>query len=66
MLFILYNDDSALERAVRLFPFRTGVAVPDWIVVGPMMDELGAAGIEGAGVWDNDWKLNAAMTWFRR
>jgi len=49
MLFILYNDDPALERAVRLFPFRTGVAVPDWVVVGPMMDTLGAAGIEGAG-----------------
>lgn len=66
MLFVLYNDDPALERAVRLFPFRTGVAVPDWVVVGPMMDTLGAAGIEGAGVWGNDWRLSTAMTWFRQ
>ncbi|KIM48997.1 hypothetical protein M413DRAFT_92377 [Hebeloma cylindrosporum] len=49
MLFILYNDDSGLERAVRVFPFRTGVAVPDCVIVGAMMDTLGAAGIEGAG-----------------
>ncbi|KAF8964119.1 hypothetical protein BDZ97DRAFT_1758215 [Flammula alnicola] len=63
MLFILYNDGSGLERALRLFPFRTGVAIPDWLVVGNKMDNFGAGGIEAAGVWAMDWKFSEAMSW---
>ena len=48
-MFILYNDISSLERALRLFPFRTGVAVPDWLAVSEKMDNFGAGGIEAAG-----------------
>ena len=48
-VFILYNDISGLERTLRLFPFRTGVAVPDWLVVSEKMDNFGAGGIEAAG-----------------
>uniref|UniRef100_A0A8H8CMV3 Peptidase S9 prolyl oligopeptidase catalytic domain-containing protein n=1 Tax=Psilocybe cubensis TaxID=181762 RepID=A0A8H8CMV3_PSICU len=66
MLFMLYTDKSALEKLVRLFPFRTGVGVPDWLVVGEKMDSFGAGGVEAAGVWNNDWKLSESMSWFRR
>ncbi|KAF8197391.1 hypothetical protein BJ912DRAFT_1078312, partial [Pholiota molesta] len=64
MLFILYSNISGLERAVRLFPFRTGVAVPDWLVVDDRMDAFGTGGIQAAGVWNTDWKLSDAMSWY--
>ncbi|KAF8876046.1 hypothetical protein CPB84DRAFT_1838726 [Gymnopilus junonius] len=64
MMFILYNDKSSLERAVRLFPFRTGIAVPEWLVTGDKMDVFGAGGIQAAGVWDSTWGLSEAMSWF--
>ena len=49
MVFIIHNDKDGLERASRLFPIRTGVAVPDWIIVGDKMDNFGAGGVKGAG-----------------
>lgn len=52
MLFIVANDQSGLERAVRLFPIRTGLALADWMVVGKRADKRGAAGIEKAGYVD--------------
>lgn len=48
-LFIHYNDHRAMERALRLFPIRTGVTVPDWIIVGENADTIAAAGVIGAG-----------------
>lgn len=48
-LFLQYTDLDGLERAVRLFPIRTGVLSPDWIVVNGRADKFGAAGVEGAG-----------------
>jgi hypothetical protein len=48
MLFIL-GDNSGIERAARLFPIRTGVAVPDWLLVGTDADDVGAGGVTGAG-----------------
>ena len=38
-----------LERAIRLFPIRTGVLSPDWLVVDGRADTIGAAGVQGAG-----------------
>lgn len=49
MLLILYYDVSGLERAGRLFPFRTGVAAPDWVVLSERTDLIGAAGVDAAG-----------------
>lgn len=49
ILFILSGSISALERATRLFPIRTGVAVPSWVVTTNLADKFGAAGIRGAG-----------------
>lgn len=48
-LFILSNDSRALERAARLFPIRTGVVGPSWLLVGSQADYVGAAGVLGAG-----------------
>lgn len=49
VLFMHARTDDALERAARLFPVRTGVAVPDWVIIGKDADRIGAAGVQGAG-----------------
>ncbi|KAI0362755.1 hypothetical protein OH77DRAFT_1389445 [Trametes cingulata] len=64
LLFIYGADSAGLERALRLFPIRTGITVPDWIVVGSHADDRGSGGVEGAGVWGNDWGWNEAMSAF--
>ncbi|KAJ7632248.1 hypothetical protein FB45DRAFT_744737 [Roridomyces roridus] len=63
MLFLLSTDESGLERAARLFPIRTGVTVPDWIITSSRADQTGAAGVLGAGVWGARWNWNIAMSW---
>ncbi|KAJ7197231.1 hypothetical protein GGX14DRAFT_545520 [Mycena pura] len=63
LLFLLSTDTSGLERAGRLFPIRTGVAVPDWVITSSGTDTRGAGGVLGAGVYGNDWSLNEAMSW---
>lgn len=59
MLFVLGNSVDALERVAKLFPLRTGVAAPSWIVTSKEADVLGAAGIYGAGVWNNKWRCDS-------
>jgi len=49
VLFLQSTDPQGLERVLRLFPIRTGVTVPDWLVVDGRADRIGAAGTEGAG-----------------
>jgi hypothetical protein len=68
-------DDFGLERAVRLFPFRTGLAGPEWIVVGDTPGEILAAGSGTFLVyvcltdvtvrfWGHEWMpWNEAMSW---
>jgi len=63
MLFIIANDQSGLERAVRLFPIRTGLALADWMVIGKRADKRGAAGIEKAGHWGCSWEYHSGMSW---
>jgi len=59
ILHIWGNDDQGLEYAARLFPFRTGLACPEWIVLG---DIPGA--ILAAGFWGHEWMpWNEAMSW---
>ncbi|KAG1883042.1 hypothetical protein F4604DRAFT_1740396 [Suillus subluteus] len=69
-LFLQSSDPGGLERALRLFPIRTGVLVPDWLVVDGRADRIGAGGAEGAGVWgsasrsnNGKWGFNAHMSW---
>lgn len=57
------TDWAGSERAIRLFPYRTGVPTPDFIFIGPTADKVGAAGVLGAGVFNDFWKHNGAMTW---
>ena len=49
VLFLYAQDGSALERGLRLFPIRTGVPIPDWVVTTERADEVGSGGIEGMG-----------------
>lgn len=49
MLVLAASNDAALERLVRLFPMRTGIAVPDWLITTPAADAFSAAGVRAAG-----------------
>ncbi|TFL01448.1 hypothetical protein BDV98DRAFT_593331 [Pterulicium gracile] len=62
-LFILGSNEAGLERALRLFPIRTALPGPDFVVIGPEADELGAGGVRAAGVWGDEWSWNGAMSW---
>ncbi|THH31747.1 hypothetical protein EUX98_g2437 [Antrodiella citrinella] len=65
LVLLMYADtEDALERAGRLFPIRTGVTVPDWLVIGNAADKIGAAGVLGAGVWGHEWTWNEALSSF--
>ncbi|KAI0933809.1 hypothetical protein AcV5_005858 [Taiwanofungus camphoratus] len=64
MLFIHSLNDQVLERAIRLFPIRTGVPSPDWIMVDAHADIVGSGAVEGAGVWGNNWNWSTAMSSF--
>lgn len=47
---VLFADnENSLERSLRLFPMRTGITVPDWLVVSEEADKIGAAGVKSAG-----------------
>lgn len=45
------------QIATRLAYFVSGVAYPDWIVIGADSALLGNQGIRGAGFYGNDWKV---------
>lgn len=49
MLFMDGMDDAALERVLRLAAPRTGIAVPDWIIISEEADRKGMGGVIGAG-----------------
>jgi len=49
------GDLPALERLRRLFPIRTGVAIPDVITIDARMESIGAAEIIAVGLWGSDW-----------
>ncbi|PWN44852.1 hypothetical protein IE81DRAFT_240762 [Ceraceosorus guamensis] len=61
---LLYgNDASGIERAAKLFPVRTGLSVPEWIVIGPEADWSGIGAILGAGWFDRRWQWSESMSW---
>jgi len=65
MLFMISSDVPGLERLARLFPIRTGIAAPSWVVLNNDDSErIGAAGVTGAGVWGRNWKWNDALSWY--
>jgi len=64
-MLLLQSTDTlgiGLERAARLFPIRTGIPVPDWIIVGGDGGK-GEGNVVSAGVWDSEWNWNEAMSW---
>ncbi|KAL1691452.1 hypothetical protein GGG16DRAFT_53664 [Schizophyllum commune] len=63
-LYMYAADVAGLERLGRLFPIRTGVKVPGWMVVGPEMDTKSSGGILGAGFFGTEEKWNEGMSWF--
>ncbi|KAJ3788745.1 hypothetical protein GGU10DRAFT_345240, partial [Lentinula aff. detonsa] len=64
MVLLQSTDTSGvgLERAARLFPIRTGVPVPDWIIIGAD-NGRGEGNIVATGIWDSEWNWNRAMSW---
>lgn len=48
-LFLRADDEVGMENILRLFPIRTGVFGPDWMVISPDTAMFGAAGVTGAG-----------------
>jgi hypothetical protein len=48
-LFLRAGDEACMENILRLFPIRTGVFGPDWMVISSDTTTLGAAGVTGAG-----------------
>ena len=48
-LFLRADDEIGMENVLRLFPIRTGVFGPDWMIVSSEAATLGAAGVTGAG-----------------
>ncbi|KAI4528329.1 hypothetical protein K525DRAFT_252265 [Schizophyllum commune Loenen D] len=63
-LYLYASDVAGLERLGCLFPIRTGVKVPGWMVVGPEMDTKSSGGILGAGFLGTEGKWNEGMSWF--
>lgn len=57
------TDEEGIERAGRLLPVRTGVPVPEWIVVGKDADRFGAGGVVAAGWYDNAWGWSPEMSY---
>lgn len=64
MVVVCGTDEKGLERAARLFPYRTGVGQPDWIVVGPKMGVQGMQGVEAMGYYSNLWAIEPAVSHF--
>ncbi|KZT53551.1 hypothetical protein CALCODRAFT_474549 [Calocera cornea HHB12733] len=58
------SDEAGLERALRALPLRTGVAVPQWLVVGEDADWMGMGGVDAAGWWTRSWGVSQEMSWF--
>lgn len=64
LMIICGTDQKGLERAAKLFPYRTGVGQPDWIVVGPKMGAQGMQGVEAMGYYSNLWDIETVVSYF--
>ncbi|KAF3941239.1 hypothetical protein ABW19_dt0207500 [Dactylella cylindrospora] len=59
------SDADGLRKAARLFPIRTGVSQPDFILLGPESGWKGAAGALALGTFDSDWQITEG-SYFRK
>lgn len=62
-LFIDGNSPASARQATGLVPTKSSWTVPDWVVTGPEYGWNGAAGLLGAGYWNNEWQFDAATSW---
>lgn len=63
LMIICGTDQMGLEKAAKLFPYRTGVGQPDWIVVGPKMGVQGMQGVESMGYYSNLWDIERGVSY---
>jgi hypothetical protein len=62
-LFVDGNTPTAANSASSLIPTKSSWTVPDWAVTGPEFGWNGAAGLLGAGYWNNYWRYDARISW---
>jgi len=58
-MIIAGTDNLGLENALRVFPIRTGVPLPDWLVLAPNDAD------HSAGFFSNDWRYSEAMSYLQ-
>ncbi|KAK6534290.1 hypothetical protein TWF281_005618 [Arthrobotrys megalospora] len=58
------SDAVGLRRVTRLFPIRTGVSQPDFIVLGGESGWKGAAGALALGMFDSKWQIQPSASFF--
>lgn len=63
-LFVDAVDKSGYERALRMFPLRTGVPNPEWMIFGEECDQKGYGGVLAAGFWDRHGEVSESMSYF--
>jgi len=64
VIFMCANDIDGLERLFRLLlPIRTGVPLPEFLIINKEADTTGINGLLGGGFWDRAWGWNEAMAW---
>lgn len=57
MVIIHGTSISGLEMAAKIFPKRTGMPVPDFIITSESMRYKGLGGIRAAGYFSNEWEI---------
>ncbi|KAL1923835.1 uncharacterized protein VTP21DRAFT_8815 [Calcarisporiella thermophila] len=61
---IVGTDVAGVQRAARMFPRRTSMMLPEFVVVGKEMDWKGAGGILATGYYTNAWRIETRMSYF--
>lgn len=63
LIIICGTDQLGLEKAAKLFPYKTGVGQPDWIVVGSKIGVQGMQGVEAMGYYSNLWDIESSVSY---
>eukprot|EP00027_Filamoeba_sp_ATCC50430_P017008 CAMPEP_0168576048 /NCGR_PEP_ID=MMETSP0413-20121227/20026_1 /TAXON_ID=136452 /ORGANISM="Filamoeba nolandi, Strain NC-AS-23-1" /LENGTH=644 /DNA_ID=CAMNT_0008609671 /DNA_START=1 /DNA_END=1933 /DNA_ORIENTATION=- len=52
------TDAKGFDKAVSLFPTKSGLSLPDYVVAGPSWGWAGDGGLLAGGFWDYSWAFN--------
>ncbi|KIJ29883.1 hypothetical protein M422DRAFT_214788 [Sphaerobolus stellatus SS14] len=64
VLFLSGTDASGLERVARLFlPIRSGVPLPEFLILSKDTDFMATGGVVGAGFWGRQGEWSDTMAW---